>query len=114
VIKATENALGRLTGIISASLHRSKDGMRVVNYAQWKSSEDWKNLVQMSTPGWFREMVKYAEPTHISMRFATNSTKPAQQTDERVYKRIKHREVTAQATVSDRLIGAQSSSGVSA
>jgi len=81
-IKATENALGRLPRIISTSLHRSKDGMRVVNYAQWKSSENWKNLVQMGTPGWFREMVKHAKPTHISMRCATNSTKPAQQTDE--------------------------------
>jgi len=61
-IKATEDTLGKVPGIISASLHRSKDGTRVVNYAQWKTSEDWENLVQKGTPGWFREMGKFARP----------------------------------------------------
>ena len=32
--------LGGLPGIISAALHRSLDGTRVVNYAQWRSAED--------------------------------------------------------------------------
>jgi Antibiotic biosynthesis monooxygenase len=32
---ATEIELGRLPGIISAALHRSLNGTRVVNYAQW-------------------------------------------------------------------------------
>lgn len=27
-------------GMIGTSLHRSKDGTRVINYAQWKSEED--------------------------------------------------------------------------
>ena len=41
-IRATEEKLGKLPGIVSAALHRSKDGTRVVNYAQWKSAEDWE------------------------------------------------------------------------
>ena len=61
-IRATENTLGRLPGIISASLHRSKDGTRVVNYAQWKSSENWENLFRVGSESWFREMGKYAKP----------------------------------------------------
>jgi len=61
-IRATENTLGRLPGIISASLHRSKDGTRVVNYAQWKSSENWENLFRVASESWFREMGKYAKP----------------------------------------------------
>src|SRR5215471_11235437 len=43
-IRATEETLGKLPGIISASLHRSKDGTRVVNYAQWKNTENWAQL----------------------------------------------------------------------
>lgn len=61
-IRATEDTLGKLPGIISASLHRSKDGTRVVNYAQWKSSETWENLFRSGSESWFREMGKYAKP----------------------------------------------------
>ena len=61
-IRATEERVGRLPGIISAALHRSKDGTRVVNYAQWKSAENWENLFHMRSGSWFREMAKYARP----------------------------------------------------
>ena len=61
-IRATENTLGGLPGILSASLHRSKDGTRVVNYAQWKSGENWENLFRIGSESWFREMGKYAKP----------------------------------------------------
>ena len=61
-IGATGEQLGKLPGIISAALHRSKDGTRVVNYAQWKSTADWENLRRIGNESWFREMAKYAEP----------------------------------------------------
>ena len=61
-IRATEERLGKLPGIISAALHRSKDGTRVVNYAQWKSSENWENLFRIGSESWFREMGRYAQP----------------------------------------------------
>ena len=61
-IRASEERLGALPGIISAALHRSKDGTRVVNYAQWKRVEDWGNLFRIGSESWFREMAKYAKP----------------------------------------------------
>jgi quinol monooxygenase YgiN len=33
-------------GMIGAALHRSTDGTRVVNYAQWRSQEDFESFVQ--------------------------------------------------------------------
>jgi quinol monooxygenase YgiN len=30
---------------ISANLHKSLDGKRVINYVEWKSVEDWKNML---------------------------------------------------------------------
>ncbi len=32
-------------GFVSAALHRSTDGTRVVNYAHWRSAADWQDLV---------------------------------------------------------------------
>ena len=61
-IRATEETLGKLPGIISAALHRSKDGTRVVNYAQWKSAENWESLLRIGSKSWFGEMGKYAKP----------------------------------------------------
>jgi heme-degrading monooxygenase HmoA len=48
-VRATEQTLGKLPGIISATLRRSKDATHVVNYAQWKSSENWENLFQIGS-----------------------------------------------------------------
>ena len=59
-IRATQERLGELPGVISASLHRSKDGTRVVNYAQEKRT--WKNLFRIRSESWLREMGKYAKP----------------------------------------------------
>ena len=33
-------------GMIGAALHRSTDGMRVINYAQWRSEEDLDRFVK--------------------------------------------------------------------
>lgn len=33
-------------GLIGAALHRSTDGTRVVNYAQWRSQEDFERFVK--------------------------------------------------------------------
>ncbi len=61
-IRATEEALGKLPGILPAALHRSKDGTRVVNYAQWRTSEGWEKLLTIGKKGYFGEMGKYAKP----------------------------------------------------
>ena len=39
--QATEATMKRRPGFISASIHKSLDGRRVVNYAQWRSKEDF-------------------------------------------------------------------------
>jgi quinol monooxygenase YgiN len=61
-IRATDETLGKLPGIVSAALHRSKDGTRVVNYAQWKSAEAWDNLVELRKTNYFKDMGKFAKP----------------------------------------------------
>ncbi len=35
--RATEEVIRQLPGFVSANLHKSLDGTRVANYAQWKS-----------------------------------------------------------------------------
>jgi quinol monooxygenase YgiN len=41
LVRATEETMRHLPGFISASIHRSIDGTKVVNYAQWRSQEDF-------------------------------------------------------------------------
>ncbi len=36
-VAATENVISGLDGFVSSSIHRSIDGTRVINYAQWES-----------------------------------------------------------------------------
>jgi hypothetical protein len=61
-VRTTEEQLDSLPGIISARPHRSKNGTRVVNYAQWKGSGNWERFFRIGTKSWFREMRKYAKP----------------------------------------------------
>jgi heme-degrading monooxygenase HmoA len=41
LIEATDAVMVDLPGFISASIHRSADGTRVVNYVQWRSTADF-------------------------------------------------------------------------
>ncbi|MBB6174246.1 heme-degrading monooxygenase HmoA [Nocardiopsis mwathae] len=43
IVDATE-IIERFPGFVSANIHRSHDGMRVVNYAQWRSLEDFEAM----------------------------------------------------------------------
>ena len=42
--QATEKTMKHRPGFISASIHKSLDGQRVVNYAQWRSKEDFEAM----------------------------------------------------------------------
>lgn len=42
--EATEQTMKHLPGFISASIHRSLDGLKVVNYAQWQSMADFEAM----------------------------------------------------------------------
>src|SRR5215510_9118255 len=46
LIDATEQTMKHLPGFLSANIHRSLDGTRVVNYAQWRSREDFDAMRQ--------------------------------------------------------------------
>jgi quinol monooxygenase YgiN len=44
LVEATEKTMKHLPGFVSASIHKSLDGVRVVNYAQWRSREDFEAM----------------------------------------------------------------------
>lgn len=44
--RATEEVMRYMPGFVSANIHRSLDGVRVVNYAQWRSKEAFENMLQ--------------------------------------------------------------------
>ncbi|HET6898294.1 MAG TPA: antibiotic biosynthesis monooxygenase family protein [Vicinamibacteria bacterium] len=46
LVEATDKTMKKLPGFISASIHRSLDGTRVVNYAQWRSKTDFDAMRQ--------------------------------------------------------------------
>jgi len=46
LIEATEKTMKRQPGFVSASIHRSFDGGKVVNYAQWRSREDFAAMMR--------------------------------------------------------------------
>src|SRR6266699_5019660 len=43
---ATEKTMKHLPGFVSASIHKSADGVRVANYAQWRSRQDFEALLK--------------------------------------------------------------------
>jgi heme-degrading monooxygenase HmoA len=46
LVDATERKMSQVPGFISASIHRSDDGRRVINYAQWRSRADFAAMQQ--------------------------------------------------------------------
>lgn len=46
LIEATEQVISKMPGFISANFHRSLDGTRVVNYAQWRSRDDLETMLR--------------------------------------------------------------------
>ena len=43
---ATEETMRHLPGFVSANIHRSRDGERVVNYAQWESEATYEAIFE--------------------------------------------------------------------
>ena len=44
LVRATTETMQHLPGLISASIHRSLDGTKVANYAQWRSEADFRAM----------------------------------------------------------------------
>ncbi len=46
LVEATEKTMKNVSGFVSANIHKSLDGVRVVNYAQWRSAEDFEAMAK--------------------------------------------------------------------
>ena len=46
LIEATQKTMKHMPGFISASIHKSFDGAKVINYAQWKSRADFDAMTR--------------------------------------------------------------------
>ena len=46
LVQATAEVMKNLPGFISANIHQSDDGTRVVNYAQWRSRADFESMMK--------------------------------------------------------------------
>ena len=45
LVEATDTTMRHIAGFISASIHKSQDGKRVANYAQWRSMADYEAMM---------------------------------------------------------------------
>jgi heme-degrading monooxygenase HmoA len=45
LVEATDQVMRKLPGFVSANIHKSLDGVRVTNYAQWESKEAWEAML---------------------------------------------------------------------
>lgn len=45
LVRATEDVMQHYRGFVSANIHASLDGQRVVNYAQWESQEAFQAML---------------------------------------------------------------------
>ena len=65
LIDTTEKDIAHLPGFISANFHKSADGTRVVNYAQWESEDAWKAmLADPDAAAHIAEVRKLAQPDY--------------------------------------------------
>ena len=46
LVVATEQTMRHMPGFVTANIHRSLDGERVANYAQWRSREDFEAILK--------------------------------------------------------------------
>jgi heme-degrading monooxygenase HmoA len=46
LVEASEKVIKNVPGFISASIHKSADGVRVTNYVQWRSEEDYAAMLK--------------------------------------------------------------------
>ena len=46
LVEATGTVMSKIPGFISANIHKSADGKRVANYAQWRSTDDFQAMLK--------------------------------------------------------------------
>jgi len=64
--RATDVAIGHVPGFVSATIHRSLDGTKVVNYAQWDSREAFDAMLRNpEVGGYLRELAEISTPAPV-------------------------------------------------
>ena len=64
--RGTDEIMRYRPGFISANIHRSLDGTKVINYAQWASREAFEASLQDPEAGaYFRELAQIAPPDPV-------------------------------------------------
>jgi quinol monooxygenase YgiN len=64
--RGTDDLMRYLPGFISANIHRSLDGTKVVNYAQWESREAFEaTLRNPEVAAYFAELARIAPPAPV-------------------------------------------------
>jgi quinol monooxygenase YgiN len=64
--RGTDEVMRYQPGFISANIHRSLDGTKVVNYAQWASQDAFEaSLRNPEAASYFRELAQIAPPDPV-------------------------------------------------
>lgn len=64
--RSTDEVIRHLPGFVSANIHRSLDGAKVVNYAQWASREDFANfLADPTAREWLGQLSEIGTPAPV-------------------------------------------------
>jgi heme-degrading monooxygenase HmoA len=64
--QATDEVIRHVPGFVSANIHRSLDGTKVVNYAQWESQEAFQAMLRDPEAGpLLRELGQIATPAPV-------------------------------------------------
>ncbi len=64
--RGTDEVMRYLPGFISANIHRSLDGTKVINYAQWASREAFEaSLRDPEVGAYFRGLAQIAPPDPV-------------------------------------------------
>lgn len=64
--RATDEVLRHLPGFVSANVHRSFDGTKVVNYAQWQSREAFQAMLgNPEARPWLEQLAQVGTPAPV-------------------------------------------------
>jgi len=67
LLEAAEKVMNTVSGFISASVHRSTDGRRVITYSQWRSRDDFERMTQTPQMQAFRKVINQVADTDLHL-----------------------------------------------
>jgi antibiotic biosynthesis monooxygenase (ABM) superfamily enzyme len=75
--RATDEVLRHLPGFVSANVHRSFDGTKVVNYAQWQTREAFQAmLANPDARPWLEQLAEVGAPAPVVCEVVSPTTRP--------------------------------------